>query len=411
MKFKDKYSDFNNEKGKKNCIIILLTLILVINCLLLVFSIIILSSLFKKQFKVAKENEELYNFSSLNSQDKTPQHKIPSSVSDEGYRNLMENSSFIGENKYCISDSSTIYDKSQLCLPHYKLVRGRCIINYSIKAIYHSDYKNENVNLIYRLPSEIIEMTVDDKKVKPSTSYTFPTLGYHTVYFLFDLSNTTSLSYMFYSIEKLSQISFTPLFDSRNITDISHMFHYCKSLKYIDLYNFNTIKVENMNFLFQFCESLTSIDLSMLNTKNVITMYGLLSNNPSLKNVNLNNLNTEKVENMGHIFAHDISLTSLHLNNFNTTNVKNMWAMFYNLSSLHYLDISNFNTEKVTNATYLFAHCINLSYLDISSFRLNTAFPIIAGWKSPGTIRIHSSVLSKIRSQIPSNWHIIEIKS
>ena len=105
MKFKDKYSDYNNEKGKKNCIIILLTLILVINCLLLVFSIIILSSLFKKQFKVAKENEELYNFSSLKSQDKTPQYKIPSSVSDEGYRNLTENSSFIGENKYCISDT------------------------------------------------------------------------------------------------------------------------------------------------------------------------------------------------------------------------------------------------------------------------------------------------------------------
>ena len=113
---------------------------------------------------------------------------------------------------------------------------------------------------------------------------------------------------------------------------------------------------------------------------------------------------------MGHMFAHDISLTSLYMYNFNTKNVKDMWAMFYNLSSLHYLDISNFNTEKVTNSTWMFAHCINLSFLDISSLRFNVnSLNLIAGWKSPGTIRIHSSVLNKVRNQIPSNWHIISL--
>ena len=83
------------------------------------------------------------------------------------------------------------------------------MINYSIKAVYHSDYANENVSLIYSLPSEIIEMTVDNRKVKPSTSYTFRKIGYHTVYFLFDLSKTKSLSYMFYSIDKLSGIFYS----------------------------------------------------------------------------------------------------------------------------------------------------------------------------------------------------------
>ena len=110
------------------------------------------------------------------------------------------------------------------------------------------------------------------------------------------------------------------------------------------------------------------------------------------------------------MFAHDISLTSLNMYNFNTKNVKNMWAMFYNLSSLHYLDISNFNTEKVINSTCMFCYCINLSYLDISSLRFNAnSLNLIEGWKSPGTIRIHSSVLNKVKSQILSNWHIISL--
>ena len=174
-----------------------------------------------------------------------------------------------------LCDNST-YHKCLVCQSNYKLVRGRCMINDSIKAVYHSDYANENMSLIYRLPSEIIEMTVDNIKVKPSTSYIFKKIGYHTVYFLFDLSNTKSLSYMFYSIDKLSGISFTPLFNSENITDINSIFLYCKSLQYIDLHNFNTINVENMNNAFRYIDSLVSIDLSLLNTQNVRSMYALL---------------------------------------------------------------------------------------------------------------------------------------
>ena len=394
----------------------MLIIILIFNSLLFIFSLILIS-LFYKQNKEIKENNKLFNFNSLNNEITNFQYKtIPDDNKGyDGYTygykyNLSGNFNFDEENKYCMIWDNNSYHKCLICQPNYKLFMGRCIINYSIKALYHSDYENENVSLIYRLPSEIIEMTVDNIKVKPSTSYIFRKIGYHTVYFLFNLSKTKSLNHMFYTIDKLSGISFTPLFNSENITDISSMFLYCKSLKYIDLHNFNTINVENMNHTFRNIDSLVYIDLSLLNTQNVRYMYGLLSNNPSLKNVNFSNINTEKVENMEHMFAHDISITSLNLENFNTKNVKNMWAMFYNLSSLHYLDLSNFNTEKVANSTSMFAHCINLSYLDISSFRFNiNSLNLIAGWKNPGTIRIHSSVLNKIRNQIPSNWNIISL--
>ena len=408
----EKYSEYNYEKGKKSCfkyMIILLTIILIFNSLILIFCLVLIS-LFNKQNKELKENNKLYNFNNLSNGIPTLQYKTPAIIDDRYTEYLFENFDCNEENKHCMLCDNSTYHKCLVCQPNYKLVRGRCMINYSIKAVYHSDYANENVSLIYRLPSEIIEMTIDNIKVKPSTSYTFRKIGYHTVYFLFDLSNTKSLSHMFYSIGKLSGISFTPLFNSENITDINSMFFNCRSLQYIDLHNFNTVNVENMNLTFRLMDSLVSIDLSLLNTQNVRYMHALLSNNPSLKYVNFSNLNTEKVEDMGHMFAHDISLTSLYMYNFNTKNVKDMWAMFYNLSSLHYLDISNFNTEKVTNSTWMFAHCINLSFLDISSLRFNVnSLNLIAGWKSPGTIRIHSSVLNKVRNQIPSNWHIISL--
>ena len=405
-------SNYNNENVKKNCfklIIMSLIIILIINGLLLIFNIILISSV-NKQNKESKENNNLNNFDNLNNEIVSFQYKKGDNSSFFNENKISENFNCNEENKHCmLCDNYNKYHKCLLCQPNYKLVRGRCMINYSIKAVYHSDYENENVQLIYKLPSEIIEMTVDNTKVKPSTSYIFPSIGYHTVYFLFDLSKTNSLSRMFYLVDKLSGISFTPIFNSENITDISFMFCFCKSLKYIDLHNFNTINTVNMNFTFHYCESLVSLNLTLLNTQNVRYMSAFLAFCHSLKSIDFYNFNTDKVEDMGAMFAHDISLKSLNVNSFNTSNVRNMWATFYNLSSIHYLDLSNFNTEKVTNVTWMFAHDINLNYLDISSFRLNINNPqLIAGWNSPGTIIIHSSVLNKIRSQIPSNWHIIQ---
>jgi Na+-driven multidrug efflux pump len=59
----EKYSEYNYEKKKKNCfkyMIILLTIILIFNSLILIFSLIIIS-LFNKQNKELKENNKLYN--------------------------------------------------------------------------------------------------------------------------------------------------------------------------------------------------------------------------------------------------------------------------------------------------------------------------------------------------------------
>ena len=68
---------------------------------------------------------------------------------------------------------------------------------------------------------------------------------------------------------------------------MKEMFYECKSLKNLDLSNFNTKNVTDMSDMFSYCESITDINLSNFNVQNVknksyITMFSLCN---SLKNI------------------------------------------------------------------------------------------------------------------------------
>ena len=97
----------------------------------------------------------------------------------------------------------------QSCNKGYKLIDGKCIINYSMKIIYNSNLINQNIKLINNVPGEILEMIIDEQNVEPCINYTFTNIGNHTVYILMDTTNTSSLEYMFYKIDKMISISFT----------------------------------------------------------------------------------------------------------------------------------------------------------------------------------------------------------
>jgi hypothetical protein len=111
-----------------------------------------------------------------------------------------------GNNKCSICDE--INNECISCNQGYELVNKRCI-QYSFKAIYKSDVNNELVHLIYTLPVDIIEMTVDGIKTESNITYTFPLPGEHVVYKLLNLTNCTSLNNMFYGIDKMTSIIFT----------------------------------------------------------------------------------------------------------------------------------------------------------------------------------------------------------
>ena len=65
------------------------------------------------------------------------------------------------------------------------------------------------------------------------------------------------------------------------------MFRLCSSVKSIDLFLFNTTKVNNMGYMFWGCSSLKSIDLSSFNTTNVNNMECMFYGCSSLKKENV----------------------------------------------------------------------------------------------------------------------------
>ena len=147
----------------------------------------------------------------------------------------------IGTNKClkCISESESY------------LVNGECK-PYSFLVIYHNDNQNEKIKLINKIYLPYIEgMYMNNTNISIMSSYTFSSIGNHTIYFFINISTLDSINEMFWSTGKLVSIYFTPKFNTKNI-------------KYMD-------------YLFDNCLYLTSIDLSNLNTENVISMKNLFN--------------------------------------------------------------------------------------------------------------------------------------
>ena len=174
--------------------------------------------------------------------------------------------------------------------------------DFSFKANYHSDNENEIVQLLNLIPSEITKMIIDNKEVEPCLSYNFTEIGNHTIYVLIDISYSTSLSKMFYNIQKLDSIIFTDKFNTEKITSLDSMFYGCISLNSIDISKFILSSVTTMSKIFYECKSLGNIDLSNLNSKNLKNMESLFYRCFALVSINFQNFETKNVENMYSLF-------------------------------------------------------------------------------------------------------------
>ena len=270
------------------------------------------------------------------------------------------------------------------CAPGYELVNEKCI-RYSFKATYKTEIDNENITLINSLPTDIIEMTVDGKKEKPSKNFVFPNKGNHTIYFLLNIDNCKSISFMFFYIFEITSIIFTS--------------------------NFNTINIEDMNSLFSGCESLTSIDISTFNTQNVKSMDGMFHSCTSLVSIDLSNLNMENVEITYKMFYCCYSLVYINFSNTKTLKLKDMTAMFDACYSLTSIDLSSFKTKNVTSPGAMFYDCNNLTYIDISSFDFECNYECGMFNELPdyGVIKLKNNFTNNLGCSIPEGWNKIII--
>ena len=145
-----------------------------------------------------------------------------------------------------------------------------------------------------------------------------------------------------------------------NLTKTCYMFNGCKSLKNLNLSNFNTQNVTNMSGMFFGCKSLANLNLTNFNTQNVTDMSSMFYDCKSIANLDLSNFNTQNVTDMSSMFFGCKSFTNLNLSNFNTQNVTNMNNMFYDCISLRNINLSNFNTQNVTEMNGMFFGCYSL---------------------------------------------------
>ena len=217
---------------------------------------------------------------------------------------------------------------------------------YSFKAIYSSDYGNGR--LMNYIPGEITDMIVDgiqeNEGQYQNNWYTFHSFGNHNhiVCILMNMTNCTSLEYLFSDIQELVSISFTPDFNAENLEHLDFMFMGCSSLISINFSNLNTKNLKTMEGMFHSCISLQSMDFSNLDLRNVEIMYKFCFWCDSLVSVNFTNTHTLNLTSYPGMFGDCFNLTSVELTNFKT---RNMDMMFDHCPSLRYIDIRSINCK------------------------------------------------------------------
>ena len=172
----------------------------------------------------------------------------------------------------------------------------------------------------------------------------------------------TTLSNLFYGLEKVTTIEGLSYLRTDDVTDMSGVFYGCYVVGSLDLSGFNTAKVTNMNEMFSNCKAVGSLDLSSFNTANVTEMYNMFYNCQSLTTLNLSEFNTARVTTMRGMFDSCSKLTTLDLTEFNTASVTQMDYMFCDCTRLTTIRVGmDWTTVKVTYANNeMFKNCNNL---------------------------------------------------
>jgi len=181
----------------------------------------------------------------------------------------------------------------------------------------------------------------------------------------FDTSNCTSFFCAFMYCNGLTSLDLSH-FDTSKVDSFDKMFCECRNLVSIDLSSFNTSRGRIFGLMFEDCESLVSLDLKHFDTRRATSMSHMFSGCKSLSYLDISSFKTDNVTNMGGMFASCKLLETLDLSHFKTSRATDMRNMFKDCTSLKTLNISNFDTSKVTNMSYMFYNTTGITNSVIS---------------------------------------------
>lgn len=151
---------------------------------------------------------------------------------------------------------------------------------------------------------------------------------------LFDTSNITDMSSMFYYCNYLTTV---PLYDTSNVTDMSYMFG-SSDIELVPL--FDTSNVTDMRWMFQGCSNLTTI--SEIDMSNVTSAYEMFQYCQKLTTIPL--FNTSNVTDMSEMFYGCNNLTTI--SKLDMSSVTSLGSMFYNCSKLSTINILNLGKQQ-----------------------------------------------------------------
>lgn len=185
----------------------------------------------------------------------------------------------------------------------------------------------------------------------------------------FDFSNVTNLGNLHYMNTSLL---YSPLVIKNNITNIRGLFYNCKSLKQIDVSNWDISNVTDLANVFYGCEKLTELDVSNWDTSNVTDLGALFEKCMQVKTLDVSKWDTSNVTYMKNTFCGCSGLKSLDVSKWDTSNVTSMYYLFGGCSGLESLDISNWDTSNVKDIGFMFSS-LNFTTLDISKNNFDNA--------------------------------------
>ncbi len=173
-----------------------------------------------------------------------------------------------------------------------------------------------------------------------------------------------STSRMFQSTSNLESVE---VFDTSNVTDMSNMFY---STKIIKVPLIDTSSVENMSSFVWLCTDLTTFPT--LDFSNVINMKGTFNSCTNLTTIG--NLDTSKVTDMTNMCKDCTNLTTI--GNLDTSKVTTMNSMFSgctSLTSIPLLDTSSLPDTSQSTTSMLY-NCTSLTSVKINDTRVPSAY-------------------------------------
>ncbi len=186
----------------------------------------------------------------------------------------------------------------------------------------------------------------------------------------FRTNEVTSMRSMFRGCNSLTTLDLHG-FDTSKVTDMSCMFSGCYNLTSLNISNFNTSKVENMEWMFSGTRKLSILDVASFRTGEVTNMakmfYGC-----GATDLDVYNFNTSKVEDFNWMFAACRNLTSIDISNFYIKDGCNLEYMFYDNMSNTSIKMPSKRVCSPGSMASMFDTCKSLTQLDLSSFKVKS---------------------------------------